>query len=156
MLCSVGLSKISTRSPLSATDRGLFAVGASRSPTRAVEYLGEEVGNLIDPSATQISNKQQHAFILALEQAADTELGGSYDETKGEDGPSWSGLMDHDFPLNPTGARVWYINHYQYSRTIMAQDANICCAAGDGPGSWGEGRMAQQAPADIEHDFAGR
>jgi hypothetical protein len=27
--------------------------------------------------------------------------------------------------------------------------------AGDGPGNWGEGRMAQQAPADIEHDFAG-
>jgi hypothetical protein len=28
-------------------------------------------------------------------------------------------------------------------------------ATGDGPGNWGEGRMAQQAPADIEHDFAG-
>jgi hypothetical protein len=42
-----------------------------RSQTRAVEYLGEEVGNLIDPSATQASNKQQHAFIMALEQAAD-------------------------------------------------------------------------------------
>jgi hypothetical protein len=27
--------------------------------------------------------------------------------------------------------------------------------AGNGPGNWGEGRMAQQAPADIEHDFAG-
>ena len=27
--------------------------------------------------------------------------------------------------------------------------------AGDGPGNWGEGRMAQQAPADIEHDTAG-
>jgi hypothetical protein len=27
--------------------------------------------------------------------------------------------------------------------------------AGDGPGNWGEGRMAQQAPADIEHDYAG-
>ena len=36
-----------------------------------MEYLGEEVGNLIDPSATQTSNKQQHAFITALEQAAD-------------------------------------------------------------------------------------
>jgi hypothetical protein len=23
------------------------------------------------------------------------------------------------------------------------------------PGNWGEGRMAQQGPADIEHDFAG-
>ena len=28
-------------------------------------------------------------------------------------------------------------------------------AAGDGPGNWGEGRMAQQAPADIEHVYAG-
>ena len=27
--------------------------------------------------------------------------------------------------------------------------------AGDGPGNWGEGRMAQQAPADIEYDYAG-
>jgi hypothetical protein len=69
-----------------------------------VEYLGEEVGNLIDPSATPTSNMQQHAFIAALEQAADAELGGPYDETKREDGPSWSALMDHDFPLNPTGA----------------------------------------------------
>ena len=136
-------------------DDGDSAASGNRSPTRAVEYLGEEVGNLIDPSATQISNKQQHAFILALEQAADTELGGSYDETKGEDGPSWSGLMDHGFPLS-LGALMWYINHYQYSRIVVAQDANICCAAGDGPGSWGEGRMAQQAPADIEHDFAGK
>jgi hypothetical protein len=42
-----------------------------RSQIRAVEYLGEEVGNLIDPSATPTSNKQQHAFIMALEQAAD-------------------------------------------------------------------------------------
>ena len=82
-------------------------VVGSRSPTRTVEYLGEEVGNLIDPSATQISNKQQHAFILALEQAADIELGGSYDETKGENGPSWSALMDSDFPLNPAGAYAW-------------------------------------------------
>ena len=72
-----------------------------------MEYLGEEVGNLIDPSATLTSNKQQHAFILALEQAADIELGGSYDETKGENGPSWSALMDSDFPLNPAGAYAW-------------------------------------------------
>ena len=42
-----------------------------RSRTRTVEYLGEEVGNLIDPSATQTSNKQQHAFIMALEHAAE-------------------------------------------------------------------------------------
>jgi hypothetical protein len=70
-----------------------------------VEYLGEEVGNLIDPSATLTSNKQQHAFIVAMEQAADTELGGPYDEIKGEDGPSWSALMDHDYPLNPTGVQ---------------------------------------------------
>jgi hypothetical protein len=68
-----------------------------------VEYLGEEVGNLIDPSASLTSNKQQHAFITALEQAADAELGGSYDEAKGEDGPSWSAILDHGFPLNPTG-----------------------------------------------------
>ena len=84
----------------------LSAVVVSRSPTRAVEYLGEEVGNLIDPSASATSNKQQHAFIVALEQAADTELDGPYDETKGEDGPSWSALMDHDFPLSPIGACV--------------------------------------------------
>ena len=69
-----------------------------------MEYIGEEVGNLIDPSATPTSNKQQHAFIVALEQAADIELGGPYVEAKGEDGPSWSALMDHSFPLNPTGA----------------------------------------------------
>jgi hypothetical protein len=50
------------------TDHGL---PAGRSQTRAVEYLGEEIGNLIDPSATQASNKQQHAFIMALEQAAE-------------------------------------------------------------------------------------
>ena len=95
-----------------------------------MEYLGEEVGNQIDPSATAISNKQQYAFIMALEQAADVracmdvtfaasnlllivrhtaaifvqaELGGTFDETKGEDGPSWSALMDHDFPLNQAG-----------------------------------------------------
>ena len=77
-----------------------------RSRTRTVEYLGEEVGNLIDPSATQTTNKQQHAFIVALEQVADTELGGPYDEAKGEDGPSWSALMDHEYPLNLTGACV--------------------------------------------------
>ena len=80
-----------------------------RSRTRTVEYLGEEVGNLIDPSATQTSNKQQHAFIVALEQVADTELGGPYDEAKGEDGPSWSALMDHEYPLNLTGACVQQI-----------------------------------------------
>ena len=89
------------------TDHRISAVAVSRSPTRAVEYLGEEVGNLIDPSATPTSNKQQHAFIVALEQAADIELGGSYDETKGENGPSWSALMDPDFPLNPAGAYAW-------------------------------------------------
>jgi hypothetical protein len=89
------------------TDHRISAVAVSRSPTRAVEYLGEEVGNLIDPSATPTSNKQQHMFILALEQAADIELGGSYDETKGENGPSWSALMDPDFPLNPAGAYAW-------------------------------------------------
>ena len=72
-----------------------------------MEYLGEEVGNLIDPSATPTSNKQQHAFIMALEQAAHAELGGVYDEIQREDGPSWSALMDNDYPLNPTGARVW-------------------------------------------------
>jgi hypothetical protein len=97
------------------------------SAARAVEYLGEEVGSLIDPGATQSSNKYQHSFIAALEEAADTELGGPFDEMKGEEGPSWSALMDKSYPLNP---------------------------AGDGPGSWGEGRMAQQAPTDIEYDFA--
>ena len=70
-----------------------------------VEYLGEEVGSLIDPSASLTSNKQQHAFIVAMEQAADAELGGLYDEANREDGPSWSALMDSDYPLNPTGAR---------------------------------------------------
>ena len=90
----------------SETDGRAFAVAAGRSPTRAVEYLGEEVGNLIDPSATPTSNKQQHAFIVALEQAADAELGGPYDEAKREDGPSWNALMDNDYPLNPTGAHI--------------------------------------------------
>ena len=71
-----------------------------------MEYLGEEVGNLIDPSATLATNKQQHVFIESLEQAADSELGGVYDEAKREDGPSWSALMDHDFPLNPNGTRA--------------------------------------------------
>ena len=71
-----------------------------------VEYLGEEIGSLIDPSATPASNKQQYTFIVALEQGADTELDGPYDEVKREDGPSWSALMDHEYPLNLAGACV--------------------------------------------------
>ena len=123
-----------------------------------VEYLGEEVGSLIDPSATSTSNKQQHTFIVALEQAADTELDGPYDEVKREDGPSWSALMDHDYPLNPTGARVEHAAQETLMFTSFTTPPSMgspTAVAGDGPGNWGEGRMAQQAPADIEHDFAG-
>jgi hypothetical protein len=118
-----------------------------------VEYLGEEVGNLIDPSATPTSNKQQHAFIVSLEQAADAELGGPYDEAKGEDGPSWSALMDHEYPLSPSGARAQLRKKYPVVHKSCT--GSRTAVAGDGPGNWGEGRMAQQAPADIEHDFAG-
>ena len=137
------------------TDRTTFSASANRTPTRAVEYLGEEVGNLIDPSASLISNRQQHAFIVALEQTADAELGGPYDETKAEDGPSWSALLDHDFPLNPAGTCIRAGNIDAMSFTTQPSMGSPTAAAGDGPGNWGEGRMAQQAPADIEHDFAG-
>ena len=124
-----------------------------------MEYLGEEVGNLIDPSATTTSNKQQHAFIVAMEQAADTELGGAYDEIKGEDGPSWSALMDHEYPLDPTGVHcvtaVRVELQMKYFVVYNSSLYGVVVVAGNGPGNWGEGRMAQQAPADIEHDFAG-
>jgi hypothetical protein len=36
------------------------------------------------------------------------ELGGPFNEITGEGGPSWSALMDHDFPLNLTGAYAHY------------------------------------------------
>jgi hypothetical protein len=58
----------------------------------------------------------------ALEIATDrpahcqVELGGSFDETKGENGPSWSALLDHGFPLNPTGAGAKLQEAFRHSK----------------------------------------
>jgi serine/threonine protein kinase len=73
------------------------------SNTKIVEFLGEEVGSLLDPSATEQSNKAQHDFIVALERKASTELGGEYDELMRQDGPSWSALMEMMNPDYPLG-----------------------------------------------------
>jgi hypothetical protein len=75
------------------------------SRTKVVEFLGEEVGSLLDPSATEQSNKPQYDFIAALERKASAELGGEYDELMRQDGPSWSALMEMmnpDYPLGGT------------------------------------------------------
>ena len=74
----------------------------ARSNTKTVEFLGEEVGSLLDPSATERTNKAQHDFIAALELTASAELGGEYDELKRQGGPSWSAMMEimnPDYPL---------------------------------------------------------
>ena len=73
------------------------------SNTKIVEFLGEEVGSLLDPSATEQSNKAQHDFIVALELKASAELGGEYDELMRQDGPSWSAMMEMMNPDYPLG-----------------------------------------------------
>jgi hypothetical protein len=78
-----------------------------------IEFLGEEVGNMLDPAATKQSNEYQHAFISALESRADVELGGEYDEQKKQAGPSWCTKMvdcNPEYPL--TGA------HYSRGRKV--------------------------------------
>jgi hypothetical protein len=118
------------------------------SNMKIIEFLGEEVGSLLDPSATEQSNKTQHDFIVALEQKASAELGGEYDELRRQEGPSWSALMEMmnpDYPLG--GARLLQAVISCVLR-IHVQWARIAETG------WGAGRMAQQAPADIEHDFA--
>jgi hypothetical protein len=99
------------------------------SHDKAAKFLGEEIGNLLDPGAARGS--KQYPFIEALEARGDQELGGSYDERAKQDGPSWAALLDPDYPLE--GAR----------------------SAADGdPTGWGSARNAQQPPHVIEHDFA--
>jgi hypothetical protein len=73
------------------------------SNTKIVEFLGEEVGSLLDPGATAQTNKAQHDFIVALELKASAELGGEYDELMRQDGPSWSALMEMANPDYPLG-----------------------------------------------------
>jgi hypothetical protein len=99
------------------------------SRDRAAKFLGEEIGNLLDPAATKGS--KQHPFIEALEARGDLELGGRYDERAKQDGPSWAALLDSDYPL-------------EEARSV---------ADGD-PTGWGGARNAQQPPHVIEHDFA--
>ena len=97
------------------------------SHEKVTAYLGEEIGNLLDPSAGKDSG--QWEFLEALEAAGDTALGGSYDEALKQDGASWAALMDDDFPL---------------TKGLDASD----------PTGWGSSRSAQQAPADVEHCYA--
>jgi hypothetical protein len=94
---------------------------------QTVAYLGEEIGNLLDPQATKAS--PHRAFIEALEARGDAELGGAYSEALQQEGPSWAGLMDEDFPLTKG-------------------------ASTDDPTGWGKSRSAQQAPVDVEHTYA--
>ena len=92
-----------------------------------VAYLGEEVGNLLDPQATTAS--PHYAFMEALEAAASAALGGEYSEELRQHGPSWAALLDPDYPLTQG-------------------------TADDDPTGWGKSRSAQQAPADVEHTYA--
>jgi hypothetical protein len=93
---------------------------------QTVAYLGEEVGNLLDPGATKTS--PHYPFIEALEARGDAELSGSYSEELKQDGPSWAAQLDTDYPLTQ--------------------------GSPDDPTGWGKSRSAQQAPADVEHTYA--
>merc|ERR1719272_2205527 len=62
------------------------------SRERTVSYIGEEIGNLLDPGAGKDSVQWQ--FLEDLEAAGDAALGGSYDETLKQGGASWAALMD--------------------------------------------------------------
>jgi hypothetical protein len=94
---------------------------------QTVAYLGEEVGNLLDPQATTAS--PHYPFIEALESAGSAALGGEYSEELKQAGPSWAALLDPDYPLTQG-------------------------AAEEDPTGWGKSRSAQQAPADVEHTYA--
>ena len=97
------------------------------SRDRTAAYLGEEIGNLLDPGATKDS--PHHPFIEALEARGSLELGGAYDEILQQEGPSWAALLDPDFPLAESKSE------------------------GD-PTGWGSSRSAQQPPSDAEHCYA--
>ena len=97
------------------------------SRDRTAAFLGEEIGNLLDPGATKDS--PHYSFIEALEARGSLELGGAYDEILKQDGPSWAALLDPDFPLAESKSE------------------------GD-PSGWGSSRSAQQPPADAEHCYA--
>ena len=90
-------------------------------------YLGEEIGNLLDPGATKAS--PHYPFIEALEARGTKELGGAYHEILKQNGPSWAALLDPDYPL-----------------AEAKSDAD--------PTGWGASRSAQQPPAEVEHCLA--
>ena len=94
---------------------------------RTVAYIGEEIGNLLDPGATKAS--PHYDFIEELEQRGDQEFGGAYSEELRQEGPSWAALMDSEYPLT------------------QGQSP-------DDPTGWGKSRSAQQAPAEVEHTYA--
>jgi hypothetical protein len=94
---------------------------------QTVAYLGEEIGNLLDPGATKAS--PHYEFIEDLEKRGDTELGGTYSEELKQGGPSWAALLDADFPLT------------------QGQSP-------DDPTGWGKSRSAQQAPTEVEHTYS--
>jgi hypothetical protein len=75
-----------------------------RSRDNAAKFLGEEIGNLLDPAAAKGS--KQHPFIEALEARGDLELGGGYDERAKQDGPSWVALLDPDYNVPTRGGPV--------------------------------------------------
>jgi hypothetical protein len=97
------------------------------SRDRTAAYLGEEIGNLLDPGATKGS--PHYPFIEALEARGTLELGGAYDEILKQDGPSWAAQLDPDYPL-----------------ATAKSDAD--------PTGWGASRTAQQPPAEAEHCYA--
>jgi hypothetical protein len=94
---------------------------------QTVAYLGEEIGNLLDPQATKAS--PHYDFIEELEQRGDQEFGGAYSEELRQEGPSWAALMDSEYPLT------------------QGQSP-------DDPTGWGKSRSAQQAPAEVEHTYS--
>jgi hypothetical protein len=94
---------------------------------RTVAYIGEEIGNLLDPQATKAS--PHYDFIQELEKRGDQEFGGVYSEELKQEGPSWAALMDSDYPL---------------TQGQSPED----------PTGWGKSRSAQQAPAEVEHTYA--
>jgi hypothetical protein len=85
-----------------------------------------EFGNLLDPGAK--STSPQYAFLEALEAAGDKELDGSYDEALKQTGPSWSALLDEDYPLTQNAPKD--------------------------PTGWGSSESSQAPPAEVEHDYA--
>jgi hypothetical protein len=90
---------------------------------QTVAYLADDIGNLLDPSAA--STSPQSAFLEALEAAGDAQLDGGYDEALKQAGPSWSALLDEDYPLTQNSPKD--------------------------PTGWGK---SQAPPAEVEHDYA--